>query len=200
MYTPMKKILCLFALFLMTACAPTPRDVSREVGRGRLSEAITLFLEIVNQDHELTPRELSQLLQAMAASRQFDLNAADRILTDLKPEAKRAVIRWYIQIYLESAEQRLQAEDFEGARIIWKRHQEVRQLNFPNFVEATPVMGIIDLRETEYLLANGKNAAAKQMYARARQRLTRRTPFDRVQQYAFERLVDDVTRKIQSVK
>jgi hypothetical protein len=61
-------------------------------------------------------------------------------------------------------------------------------------------MGIIDLREAEYFLANGKNAAAKKAYASARKRLTQRTPFDRVQQYAFERLVDDITRKMQQIK
>lgn len=193
-------MLALVLLVLIVACAPTPRDVSREVGRGRLSEAVTVFLEIVNKDYPLTPRELNQLLQAIASSRQFNLNTADRVLTQLKPEAKRTVIRWYIQVYLESAEAQIQTENFDRARVIWKRHQEVRQLSFPNFEEATPVMGIIDLREAEYLLANGKNAAAKQVYASARKRLTRRTPFDRVQQYAFERLVDDVTRKIQQIK
>lgn len=197
----MKNFLALGFLLLMTvACAPTPRDVSREVGRGQLSEAVTVFLKIVNEDYPLTPRELNQLLQAIASSRQFDLNTADRVLTELKPEAKRAVIRWYIQVYLESAEVQIQAEDFQRARIIWKRHQEVRQLSFPNFEEATPVMGIIDLRETEYFLANGKNAAAKKAYASARKRLTRRAPFDRVQQYAFERLVDDISRKMQQIK
>ena len=38
------------------------------------------------------------------------------------------------------------------------------------------------------------------MYAAARRRLTQSKPFDRVQQYAFERLVDDVTRKINQIK
>ena len=200
MYISMKNFLVLWLFLLMVACTPTSRDVSREVGRGRLPEAVTVFLEIVNKDYALTPRELNQLLQAIASSRQFDLNTADRILTELKPEAKRTVIRWYIQVYLESAEQQIQAEDFQRARIIWKRHQEVRQISFPNFEEATPVMGIIDLREAEYFLANGKNADAKKAYASARKRLTRRAPFDRVQQYAFERLVDDITRKIQQIK
>ncbi len=184
----------------MVACAPTARDVSREVGRGRLDEAVTLFLEIINENHELTPRQLTQLLQAMAASRQFGLDEADRILNGLKPEAKRTVIRWYIQVYLETAEQQLQAENFDLARAIWKRHQQIRQRSFPDFEEATPVMGIIDLRETEYLIANNKNSEAKKMYAQARRRLTQSKPFDRVQQYAFTRLVDDVSRKIRQLK
>lgn len=197
----MKKLLCLCCLFtLLFACTPKPRDVNREVGRGHLSEGVSIFLRIINEDHPMTPRELNQLLNAFAASRHFNLSAADRILTELKPESKRLVIRWYIQVYLESAEARIQQEDFDGARIIWKRHQEVRQANFPNFEEAVPVLGIIDLRETEYLIANGKNAEAKQMYAAARRRLTQSKPFDRVQQYAFERLVDDVTRKINQIK
>ena len=191
----MKRYLVL-ACFLLSACAPTPMKVNEAIGRGQLSEAVVLLSRILNEGHDISARKLESLLAAFSASRHFNLDIADELFDQLNPEARNAILRWYIQQYLQAAEAALQIQDFERARMIWLRHQKVRQSSFPDFEEATPVMGIIYLREAEYWADRGEAQQAREAFAQSRKILTRRRPFDRIQQYSFRQLAEQVRKKV----
>lgn len=200
----MKRLLCFVLLLFLTACMPTPQKVNEAIGRGQLTLAVDMMVKILNNNGHISARKLDRLLQALAISHHFDLDIADDLFDKLKPSAKQEILRWYIARYLEAAEEcisnddpkKLKPEDFEAARAIWKRHQKVRALSFPNFQEATPVIGIIYLREAEHWAQQGKKDWARKSFAKAQQHLSQRKPFDLVQQYAFEKLVDQVRKKI----
>lgn len=191
----MKRYLVL-ACLLLSACMPTPQKVNEAIGRGQIDEAVALLGRILNQGGEISVRKLDHLLAAFSASRYFTLDVADDLLETLHPEARNAILRWYIQQYLQAAESELQEQNFDRARMIWIRHQKVRQLSFPDFEEATPVMGIIYLREAEYRSDRGQTQQARTAFAEAQKHLTHRQPFDRIQQYSFRQLAEQVRNKI----
>lgn len=191
----MKRYLVL-ACLLLSACAPTPMKVNEAIGRGQLPEAVVLLSRILNEGHDISARKLESLLAAFSASRHFSLDIADELFDQLRPEARNAILRWYIQQYLQAAEAALQIQDFERARMIWLRHQKVRQSSFPDFEEATPVMGIIYLREAEYWADRGEAQQAREAFAQSHKILTRRQPFDRIQQYSFRQLAEQVRKKV----
>lgn len=163
-----------------------------------------MMVKILNNDGHISSRKLDRLLHALAISHRFHLDIADDLFIQLKPAGKREILRWYMARYLEAAEAEIKAEkdtqltpeNFEAARAIWKRHRKIRQLSFPNFEEAIPVIGIIYLREAEYWADQKQMQRAQQAFAEAQKRLTARQPFDRVQQYAFRKLVEQVRRKL----
>jgi hypothetical protein len=191
----MKRYLVL-ACLLLSACAPTPMKVNEAIGRGQLQEAVLLLSDLLNSGGDISARKLDSLLEAFSASRHFTLDIADELFDRLNPEARNGILRWYIQQYLQAAEAALQIQDFERARMIWLRHQKVRQASFPDFQEATPVMGIIYLREAEYWADRGEARQAREAFVQARQILTRQRPFDRIQQYNFVQLAEQVRKKI----
>ncbi|HEY9840319.1 MAG: hypothetical protein ACAI44_06955 [Candidatus Sericytochromatia bacterium] len=191
----MKRILLILLLLLM-ACEPSPKSVSDAIVRGRVDEAVQRLAELLNSKEEITASHLDQLLESIKANRHFNIDAADDLMDRLKPEGRRAVFPWYMKTYLELVEVAIRMEKFDAARSIWKRNQKVRALLFPSFQEATPVLGIIDLREAEYWLNKKNKAKARQLLAAARKKLTRSRPFDRVQQYNFKRSAEDLTRKL----
>ncbi|MGV3525957.1 MAG: hypothetical protein ACO1RX_17170 [Candidatus Sericytochromatia bacterium] len=192
----MKRCAPLVLLVCLMACTPSPQKVNEAIGRGQLETAVRLLTELLNEDGPITSRKLDSLLDALSVSRKFDLDLADTLFEGLKQEGREVILRWYINEYLQLAENALQNELFDVARQIWTRHQKVRALYFPDFQEATPVLGIIDLREAEYWLNKKNKPKARQLMASARRRLTRRRPFDRVEQYAFRNLVQDLDRRL----
>lgn len=203
-YTMKQRCLTLFmiALCLLTACMPTPMKVNDAIGRGQLTEAVDMLSYMLNNGGEISTRKLENILRALTLSRHFNLDLADQLFDQLNTDSKKAILRWYIETYLEETEKLLQKASlkekrFEEARRIWRRHQKVRQLSFPEFQEATPVMGVIALREAEYWANLGQKKRARQSFAEARKLLTQKQPFDRVQQYAFQNMVQDIQRKLQ---
>lgn len=192
----------MIALCLLTACMPTPMKVNDAIGRGQLTEAVDMLSYMLNNGGEISTRKLENILRALTLSRHFNLDLADQLFDQLNTDSKKAILRWYIETYLEETEKLLQKASlkekrFEEARRIWRRHQKVRQLSFPEFQEATPVMGVIALREAEYWANLGQKKRARQSFAEARKLLTQKQPFDRVQQYAFQNMVQDIQRKLQ---
>lgn len=182
------------------ACTPTPRKVNDAIGRGQPKEAVRLLSDLLNKEGEITTAKLESLLEALTLNRRFTLDAADDLFDRLKPDGKNAILKWYIQVYLERAEKALVKNKFDEARTIWHRHQKVRNSAFPDFQEATPVMGIIDLRESEYWLAQGNKPKARVLFEAARKKLTRRVYFDRVQQFEFANMVQSLERKLKAGK
>src|SRR5690606_4614299 len=158
-------------------CMPTANKVNEAIGRGQLDEAVEILSYILNHDGPITTRQLNNLLQALTLSRYFTLDLADKLLDNLKPEAKEVVLRWYIQQYLQVAEAALHAETFDEAREVWIRHQKVRSLHCPDVREASPVLGVIDLREAEYWGERGQTAKGRQLLEQARKKLTERQTF-----------------------
>lgn len=210
----MKRLIAMLLLLALTACMPTPQKVSEAIGRGQMGDAVDLLSTILNHDGQISSHRLELLLEALELSHHFDLDVADDLFDSLNHDGQRVILRWYMQVYLKASEQAIKegtradkqlspaeniakAEDgFEQARLIWRRHQKVRALSFPNFREAIPVQGIIDLREAEYLVQHKQKQAARQVFAQARKKLTDKKPFDLVQQYAFEKLVQEVQKAL----
>jgi ribose 1,5-bisphosphokinase PhnN len=89
------------------------------------------------------------------------------------------------------------AGKFQQARSLWQRHQKVRQAALPDFQEKIPVLGLIDLRETEALLNRKQRVKARETFTAARQRLTRKRPFDRLDQnFTYAALATDLQRRL----
>ena len=176
----------------LTACMPTPQKVNEAIGRGQLSQAVEMLQKMLNEDAEITTRKLDRLLLALELSHHFNLDVADDLFDGLNQDAQYVILRWYMNIYLTASEEAMKTEHFEEARLIWRRHEKVRALSLPDFQEAVPVQGIIDLREAEYLAKRGDTKLGKEKFVQARTKLTSKQPFDRVQQYAFRKLVSEV--------
>jgi hypothetical protein len=196
---PLLPIVMALSLGLL-ACTPTPRKVNDAIGRGQPKEAVRLLSDLLNKEGDITTAKLESLLDALTLNRRFTLDAADDLFDRLKPDGKSAILKWYIQVYLERAEKALVKNKFDEARMVWIRHQKVRNGAFPDFQEATPVLGIIDLRECEYWLAQGNRAKARVLFDSARKKLTRRSYFDRVQQFEFANMVQGIERKLNAGK
>jgi DNA-binding LytR/AlgR family response regulator len=186
----------ILTLLLLSACGPTPQRVTGAMTRGNLDEAVQMMAQLINEDEILSIKRLNQLLTSLRDNKRFSLDHADELMDRLKATARPALQPWYTQSYLEAAEAAIKAKNFDTARAIWKRHQKVAQLLFPNFQEKTPVLGIIDLREAEVALAAGQKPKARQLMASARKKLTTRKAFDKVDQYVFKKLVEDLQRKL----
>lgn len=180
----------------LLSCTPTPRKVNELIGRGRPREAVRQLSELLNRDGDITSVKLDTLLQALTQNRHFTLEIADDLFDRLKPDGRSAILKWYINLYLEKAEKLLTQGKFREARAIWIHHQKVRNAAFPDFQEATPVLGIIDLREAEFHLAKGRRAQARQLFESARIRLSRRVAFDLIQQFSFANMVQDLRRRL----
>ena len=148
----MRKILplVLLTLTLLVGCMPTPAKVNEAIGRGQLEYAVEMLTRIMNENGQISSRKLDRLLHAFAVSHHFTLDIADDLFDRLRPAGKSEILRWYMQRYLEAAEAHVQKQEFEAARELWRRHQKVRNLAFPDFREAVPVLGVISLREADY--------------------------------------------------
>lgn len=193
----MKRMLLFLWLFMMLmACMPTPQKVSEAIARDQLSDAVDMIQKLLNEDGEITSRKLEHLLQGLERRQVFTLDVADDLFDGLNQDAQKAILRWYINVYLNAAEEAMKAQHFEEARLIWRRHQKVRSLSLPDFEEAVPVQGIIDLREAEYLAKRGQTQLAREKFEQARKKLTQKKSFDRVQQYAFRKLIDEVRQAL----
>jgi hypothetical protein len=190
--------LCL--LLFLGACAPTPLKVNDAIGRGQLNEAVRLLSTLLNEEGNITTAKLDKLLAALALNHKFSLDVADDLFDKLKPDGRSAILKWYIQLYLERAEKAVVKNEFNQAREIWLRHQKVRNGAMVDFEETTPVLGIIDLRECEYWLAQGNLPKARQLFAQARKKLTRRAGFDRIQQFEFATMVQNLEKKLRVSK
>lgn len=188
--------LLLLILGLLLSCTPTPRKVGELIGRGQAPEAVRQLAELLNRDGNITSVKLDTLLQALTQSRHFRLALADDLFDRLIPDGKKAILPWYIQRYLESTEKLLAQGKYQQARALWQHHQRIRNGAFPDFQEATPVLGIIDLREAEAHLAAGRRLQARQLFASARRHLSRRRAFDQVRQFAFAQMVENLQRQL----
>ncbi|PIQ27643.1 hypothetical protein COW36_07035 [bacterium (Candidatus Blackallbacteria) CG17_big_fil_post_rev_8_21_14_2_50_48_46] len=189
--------LLLLLLFNLLACtSPTPRKVNEAIGRGQPKQAVRLLSDLINRDGEITTAKLDRLLKALSLNRRFNLSIADELFLRLKQDGKSAILKWYLNVYLERCEKALNKAQFEEARTLWKRHQRIRATAFPHFEESTPVLGIIDLREADYWLEKGKRAKARLYFESARKKLSRRVAFDQIQNFGFANLVQELRRKI----
>lgn len=83
---------------------PTPRKVNDAIGRGQPKEAVRLLSDLLNKEGDITTAKLESLLDALTLNRRFTLDAADDLFDRLKPDGKSAILKWYIQVYLERAE------------------------------------------------------------------------------------------------
>ncbi len=191
-----KRLIVVSLLLLLSACGPTPQKITGAMTRGRLDQAVVMLAELVNEDKTLSSKRLNQLLESLKSHKQFNLDHADELMDRLSPQARTALQPWYSRCYLEAAELSMKNNEFETARAIWKRHQKVSQQLFTGFQEKTPVLGIIDLREAEVFADAGNKAKGRQLMAAARKKLTRSKPFDKVEQYVFRKLVEDLQRKL----
>lgn len=189
---PMKRLCLVLFVLLLNACMPTPQKVNEAIARGQMEEAVDLLQKILNENGSITTSKLDYLLDALDHNRQFSLDVADDLFDGLNYDAQKVILRWYINVYLDAAETAIKDQHFEKARLIWRRHEKVRSLSLPNFQEAIPVQGIIDLREAEYLAQRGQKQKARTVFQEARKKLTNKQPFDRVQQYAFRKLVQEL--------
>lgn len=222
----MRYILISLICFLTLACTPTPRKVTEAIGRGEISEAVELLSQLLNSDEMIPQKKFERVLEALGRSRKFNLDHADQLFQSVNDDAKPAILAWYSQQYLGFAElklreadllldtyrksekhlltpQQLQAQGselFEDARQIWRRYQHIRKTHFPGLVEPTPVLGIIDLRETEFLVKIKAYSKAEQKMTQARRRLTSKVPFDRVRQPVFKRLIQNLQRQLKERK
>lgn len=192
----MRAIFVLLLLLLLSACTPTPRKVSEAIGRGEIQKAVNLMAEMLNKDNAVSEERLKNLLGALSASHRFNLNVADDLFDKLSPEARPAVLSWYSGQYLERSEKALEVHKFDEARLVWGRYQKIRSTYFPELKEPTPVLGIIDLREADFYATRKHWPKAQKAFAAARQKLTNKQPFDRVNQDSFKILVDDVQRAL----
>ena len=189
--------------FMLLSCLPTPMKINDSIGRGQIDEAVDLLGELLNRGGgEMSSRKLKATLQPLSTSRHFTLDHADNLFSQLNIDGKRALLRWYMNQYLEASEATLKQEDplggqFDQARQIWERQQKMRATSFPEFTEATPVLGVISLREADYWVSRGNRVKARQAFQRARKELTDKQAFDRVQQYSFNQLIEEVRKKVQ---
>lgn len=183
-------------LAALCACTPTYRNVSNAIGRGQPQEAVKLLGTLLNQEGNITTAKRDELLIAMTLNRRFTLAHADDLFDRLKPDGRSAILGWYIQVYLERAEKALSKNKFADARTIWVHHQKIRNGAFPNFQESTPVLGIIDLRESEYWLSKKNWGKARQLYEAARKKLSKRESFDQVQQFEFADMAQSIQKKL----
>ncbi len=196
------RLIAISICLLLVACLPTPMKINDAIGRGQIDDAIQKLSKLLNHGGgEMSSRKLQSTLQALSVSRHFDLDRADNLFDQLQLDGKRVILRWYINQYLEASEAALKEQDplgkqFDHARRIWERQQKMRGISFPEFREATPVLGVISLREADYWASRGDMGRARQAFQRAKKELTTKQAFDRVQQYSFNLLVDEVKKKI----
>lgn len=199
---PRAYLLGLLICFLLSACLPTPMKINEAIGRGQMEQAIHLLSTLLNQGGgEMSTRKLQVTLQALSTSRHFSLDYADSLFDQLTLDGRRVILRWYLNQYLEAAETAMKEPDplgkqFDQARRIWERQQKMRHISFPEFIEATPVLGIISLREADYWASRGDKRRARDVFERAKKELTHKQAFDRIQQYSFNLLLDEVKNKI----
>lgn len=191
----MKKLI-LISLILLSACSISPRMIFQSIAQGRLDQAVSQIADMLNEHDQISAKDLDKVLETLSNNKRFNLDLADELLDRLKPESRRVVMGWYIQVYLKASEQALDREEFESARAIWKRNQRVREQVFPDFEESTPVLGVIDLREAAYCLRHQQRPRAKTLFASARQKLSSQKPFDRVKQYNFRQLVAELSQNL----
>lgn len=192
----MKRLLVPALLIFLSACGPTPQKVTGAITHDRLDQAVMMLAELVNDDKDLSSKRLNQLMSSLKAHKLFNLDHADELMDRLRPQARPALQPWYSQCYLEAAEEAMKENEYETARAIWKRHQKVSQQLFPGFQEKTPVLGIIDLREAENYANSGNKPKARQLLAAASKKLTNKKPFDKVDQYVFRRLLEELQRQL----
>lgn len=192
----MKKLFA-FALLLicLIGCTPTQKQVNDALSRGQLTLAAQRLAALINTGGELSQKRLDLILTGLTNNHGFNLDVADELMDRLKPDARPAIWPWYEDTYLKVAEAALKREQFDTARAIWKRHQQVRAQLYPRLREPTPVLGIIDLREADFRLRKGDKAGGRRLLASARKQLTLSKPFDRVGQYSFQQLVADAQKR-----
>lgn len=191
--------LAVSVMFIVACNMTTPYHVTTVIGKGEIKEATVMFAELLNEG-EIEDGELERLLRVFTTSQKYSLDNADDLFGHLKAKSKTRILPWYVNEYLQKSEEALGKYKFEQAREIWKRYQKIRREYYPKLTESTPVLGIIDLREAEFLARNQKYARARARFNGARKQLTRKTDFDLVQQTAFKRLVEDVKKMLLSEK
>lgn len=191
-----KLILGLLGLCLVTSCQTTPRMVFQSIAQGQLDKAVIQTANLVNYNHDMTAKDFDKVLNMLSSNKHFELDHADELVDRVKTEPRRAVMSWYIKVYLEAAEAATVRGEFDKARAIWKRNQKMRQQVFPVFEESTPVLGMIDLREAAFRLKKGQKAQAQMLFSSAQKKLSRKKPFDQVRQYTLQQVIADLKKRL----
>lgn len=183
-------------LFFLIACnTTTPYKVSTLIGKGEIPKATMMFIDLLNEG-EVEDVKLEHLLTAFAASHRYSLKNADDLFEHLNGNARQRILPWYANEYLQKSETAVEQYKFEQARDTWKHYQKIRYKYYPKVTEPTPVLGIIDLREAEFLARNQKYARAKVRFNSARKQLTVKADFDLVHQTVFKRMVKDIKKML----
>ena len=197
MLPSLRRLLPLLLSSLCLACSPSLMQISSTIGTGQPQKAVIMLSELMNQHSDLTRPQLESVLKTLRQSRSFTPEMADDLIDRLKPEGRELILDWYMQVYLEQTERALSAGQFQQARLLWQRHQKVRQSALPDFQEKIPVLGLIDLREAEALLNRKQRTRAREAFKTARKRLTRKRPFDRLDQnFTYAALAQDLQHRL----
>lgn len=191
-----KLILGFISLCLLTACQTTPRMVFQSIAQGQLDKAVIQTANLVNYNHDMNAKDFDKVLNMLSSNKHFELDHADELVERVKTEPRRAVMSWYIKVYLEAAEAAAARGEFDKARAIWKRNQKMRQQVFPVFEESTPVLGMIDLREAAFRLKKGQKEHAQILFSSAQKKLSRKKPFDQVRQYTLQQVIADLKKRL----